>query len=257
MEMNRDKSIADSVMSKIENEKITPIRRSVFLLRRIMQWIWVLLTVFVGGHSLGILIYFMVEFDFRLLKIFLKTPEKLWIILSVTVWFLLLAFGVVWCWIGYRKTKNGYKTENITLVVAIGIATASIGFISYKSEVSTYMDQMFGKFLPAYQSWEYIKINLWSQPEKGFLAGKVDAIETDKMTLKLKDITGKVWQVNFDGAFIRHRVPFEKDAFIKLIGRAFGSEFLATEIRPWNGRYQQKLICEEMGIDLPVCITHK
>ena len=66
-----NKSLADKIMKEIEDEQIKPQGKEYFIKKQIFLWLTVAFSAFIGGHSLGVLIYFLTDFEFSLISIFL------------------------------------------------------------------------------------------------------------------------------------------------------------------------------------------
>lgn len=227
--------LAEKILKDITEGSIRPRERSYFIKKRILTWMKVFLACFLGGHSLGILIYFFSDFDFNLLPLFLKTPEKKYLLLAIVIWFVFFIGGAIATYHQYRKTNRGYKTENLKLIFFILIGVVLIGNLSYKGEFSKFFDEKFSEHIPYYQSWESVKLSLWSRPESGFLAGRISEISNGKV-VSITDLSGKKRTIDSGKAMVRNRVVLVKGVLIKLLGKLEGEVFIVKEVRPWKGR---------------------
>lgn len=227
--------LAEKILTNITQDNIRPREKSFFVMKNAFNWIKVFVACFLGGHSLGILLYFFNDFDFNLLPLFLKTPEKKFLIFGVLLWFALFIVGAIFTFREYRKTRKGYKTENGKLAFIITLGVFLIGQLSYRGEFSQYFDKKFGEHIPVYQSWESVKVSLWSRPERGFLAGKIVGIQDENIT-KIIDMTGKEWIIDSSNARVRRRVVISPHITVKIMGVLEGDVFKANEVRPWQGK---------------------
>lgn len=251
----KNHNLATKVMTKITNAKITPMARSHFVRRNAVRWLTAIIFVFVMGHSLGVLFYFLFDFDYALLWLYLESPVKSLVFLSLAMWFGLVAVSFAVAYWQYRQTHHGYRTETRNLAAIILIGTITIATVSYQSEVSPALDRVFGEHLPVYLDWQKQKLQVWSQPERGLLSGTVRSVEEEEIVIT--DLTGRVWQVQIKDALIRRRVHLTKDTVVKVIGRFERSNrFIAQEIRPWQGHGMQMKRCLEQGIALKDCIKN-
>jgi hypothetical protein len=78
--------------------------------------------------------------------------------------------------------------------------------------------------------------NIWSQPEKGLLAGEIKKISMENNQFELEDFRGLHWQVEEDEKIlIPANVIIIIGRKVKLIGeRRTEQVFFAREIRPWG-----------------------
>ncbi|MCB0420125.1 MAG: hypothetical protein KDD61_03965 [Bdellovibrionales bacterium] len=233
--MNDDLLLSRRVLDQIARENIQPKSRMYFFLEALKTWFLVLISIFIGGHSLGILIYFASHLDFALLPLFLKTDEKVLLLFSVLVWFVGLVLGSVFGYRRYRKTKKGYRIESFNLILLVIVGVFGVGLLSYKTEATVYFEQKLHKYLPVYQPWESLKIRVWSRPEEGLLAGSILKI-VDEKNIEMRDFKGEVWRLDLSQSLIRKRVSLEEGVLVKVIGELKQNDFLVKEVRPWMGR---------------------
>lgn len=248
---NNSSDFVDKVMHHLESSQLQPTPKYIFVLKQVLVWMGLTLFVFISGHSLGILFYFIFDFDYNILTIILKNSEKRALLLLILMWFVSFMVFFTLAYHKYRQTKRGYKLETIALILVLSLPVAIIGGISYQTRFSIYLDKKMGLFLPYYQPWEAKKINVWMSPAKGMLAGQVKSKENDNQLI-LVDFTGHVWRVDISEAILRRPNLLNKDSIIKLIGRADHSRFKALEIRPWQSEATHKKRCFE-AVDKHEC----
>ena len=95
------------------------------------------------------------------------------------------------------------------------------------------MEQIFAENIPVYRSLEERKISRWSNPENGFLSGKI--LEKEETAIIIEDWNSKKWEINFRNAIIKGRIFLEKDEKIKITGEIFEDNiFIANQIGPWE-----------------------
>lgn len=231
------KQVIEETLKKIKQEKIEPTPKWHFLLKNYAVWLGFFGLVFLGGISLGLLIYFslglgqeMADFSDRPQHLFSfwRFLPHFWLILIPIVFF--LAFLI------FRKTKNGYHYDNLLIFLGLLFSFALLGNAIYFSRNSEMMDDCLFRDVPYYKDVSYDKERMWSRPELGFLGGKIVKLEEDN--LNLEDFVGTVWLVKFDDDMsLRPRVSLVPDVLVKIIGQKTEENvFEAEEIRSWEKR---------------------
>lgn len=245
---------AKKILDKIKVDDIKPRSSIYFLIQRLVTWASLFLFILVAGHSLGLLIYFLSDFDFALVPLFFQTPKKLLLLSLMTFWLVISFVGGVFAFLKYRKTIRGYRLESHRLAVGILICILFIGWVSYKTEASAILEQSFNEFLPIYQPWESIKISIWSQPNKGFISGTIEK-KLSEGKIEIRDFTGNIWSVDISRALLRGQVQLRIKNIIKIIGSVDRDhQFQAREVRPWHPLHTHANRCRKAE-DKEACIS--
>ena len=229
------KQVIEETLKKIKQDKIEPTPKWHFQLKNYAVWLSFIGLVFLGGISLGLLIYFslglgqeMADFSDRPQHLFAfwRFLPHFWLALIPIVFF--LAFLI------FRKTKNGYHYDNLLIFLGLLFSFVLLGNAVYFSNNSEKMNNCVFRDIPYYEEISYDKERMWSRPELGFLGGKIIKLENDN--LNLEDFVGTVWLVNFDEDIkMGRRVSLVPDVLIKIIGQKTDENvFEAEEIRSWE-----------------------
>lgn len=245
-------NLSEKVLEQITKEGIKPISKRLLVAKQGFVWLFLLLGIFISGHSIGVLIYFFLDFDFKLLSLYLRSNEKAILIYGISVWMVLFFVGMFVFAKVYRRTKKGYRTEARKLFSIAIVLALFIGWTSYRIDIAPTLDQQFSEHLPFYQSWESLKIKTWSQPALGLLFGKLQQREEGE--LLIIDATGGVWKVDISHALHRKQAKLIVNEYLKFIGKQTDvGVFVAEEIRPWPGKKARHGRCLNAD-DMEACI---
>jgi hypothetical protein len=257
--MNKN-DFKQNFLNKIKKENIKPIPKIVWIFQEVIKWLLVLIFIFIAGHSLGVIFYILLDFNFYLLPLYLQSSEKTLIVFGLILWIVLTILGLIFSIIIYRKSKRGYKISSFYLFSFVFFVVLLIGFMSYKKDFSKQLSSYLGAHFPeSFYDWEEQKLLFWQNPEAGYLVGKIMRVESK--SLSFKDVTGKYWKLENTNSlsFLSPRVEIKPFTFIKVIGRKLSENvFHAEEIRPWRGRKFDKKRCKnKIGTEKDECIRNQ
>ncbi len=230
------KDLVQETIEKIKNEKIKPTAKWKFIAKDYSVWFICFVSILLGAISLGLILFLLLDLDWDIYSdlthpqfgLFLRTIPYFWIAILLLI--LALSF------ISFRKTKKGYRYDNIVIVLgSIGIIIL-LGLVAHSFHAGKSVHEMISKIFPQYSKMNNLKEKEWSAPEFGFLGGKI--ISLKDQGFDLKDFEGKLWIVDYDNkTLVRCELPFEVEEKVKLIGKEVEErKFEASEIRPWEGK---------------------
>lgn len=219
--------ITKKIIDQIKDEKISP--ESVFLvrLRKTAVWTFVVVSILAGSVAVSAISFVIRNSEYDLVQrfgsaFFFESMPYFWLI-----------FLAVFLFVGdyiYDKTTFGHRYGVAKIAGVYIISTVLIGttFVSLGS------DRLFENEIREDSLMRGMIFNhtlVWSQPENGFLSGRIRDLSTS--TLILVDFSGKEWLVNIDNTLIRKPVRMIEGEYIKLIGKNSDDTFDAEDIRPW------------------------
>lgn len=230
------KNLIQDTLARIKKERIAPEPRWKFLARRAGAWIALGLIVFLGALSVSVAYFLLTQLDWDLPMMMHQNILFYGLGVFPYFWLLLLViFGIATFW-SIRKTENGYRFSwaKIILLSAGGILFA--GIILSTIGINKRLNGSMMRNVPYYARHTTTKETQWMQPEKGFLAGTIQAI--DGNIIKLEDLKGQSWKIEINNqTLVRPSADVSIGQMIKLIGvQKDGQNFAAIEIRPWAGR---------------------
>jgi hypothetical protein len=149
-------------------------------------------------------------------------------------WIISLIIFLFIAMIGIKKSKKGYKisyTKILSFSALFSILAGTLFFIGGGGE---WLDNVFSAKVGFYEGVETKKINLWSMPENGHLAGIITDIGETK--IELTDFNNQIWTIDIEQAKIPRSVQIVEGEKIKIIGEIISPDvFLAKQLRPWGG----------------------
>ena len=232
------RNVTKDVIQKIEMENVKPIPKWEFKVKEILTMLFFCLNIVIGALGTSIIIFLIknneVVFDGSYVKNFGE-----WIILSIPfVWFILTAIGLVLAFLFLKKTKEGYRYDFWVLVVVNLVLSISIGSVIYSLGYTEKLNEYFNTNIPSYSRYFDPRVNVWSRPASGYLAGTIFEVKQD---LIIVDFNQKRWVVNIVDSNVRGRVSLVLGEKIKVIGVQTGDKtFKASEIRPWMGKMMER-----------------
>lgn len=231
------KKFCDKVLEKIKEEKITPKPRWQFLLKDYFVWLAFAVSVIVGGLAFCVALSITINNDWDIYHYLSLSPAK-HILLSIPyIWIILIFLFLGLSFYNYKHTKGGYRHGAFVVLGLSVVGSVILGLVFNSLGMGRKIDRMFAENIPLYQNIHCCcnRKDIWSQPEKGLLAGEVRKIANDD-EFELKDFTGLVWQVEKDEKIIMPvNFVIVIGRKVKLIGEKRAEKlFWAREIRPWE-----------------------
>ncbi len=232
--MNSEES-RHNIIDFIKEKEIKPTPSWVFTLKTTGGWISFLIGVLLGGLAFSVILYVIQQSEFSLIdhmshsgfEMFLSLLPFIWLIFLVG-FFIISIFGIRHSWKGYKIPLLKQALWSIGLSISIG----TLFFIGGGGE---WLDRAYGNTLSGYETIEERKMQVWSNPEEGYLSGFIS--ETNEEQLIISDFSDRSWTIDISGSWIAPPVLLEVGERIKLVGEKKGEfQFKAEEVRPWGGR---------------------
>ena len=228
-----------NIIDFIKEKDIKPTPGWVFKLKTTGGWILFLLAVLLGGLAFSVVLYAIQQSEFTLLnhlghsglEIFLSLLPFIWLGFLV-LFFVVSIFGIRHSWKGYKIPLLKQALGSIGLSISIG----TLFFIGGGGE---WLDRAYGNTLSGYETIEDRKIQVWSNPDEGYLSGYINEINDDQLIIS--DFRDRTWTIDIKDSWIAPPVLIEVGERIKVVGEITGRmSFHADEIRPWGGRQRMR-----------------
>jgi len=232
--------LGKKVLERIKAEKIEPKPRWQFLLRDCLIWTAFSISVIVGALSFGVILFVFLSNDWDLYKYLQVNPFQHFIFSLPYLWVIVLLVFLALAYYNYKHTKSGYRWEAYYVWGLSILASVILGLLfHFAFGLGEKIDRALSGNLPVYARIHAYcnRKNVWSQPEKGLLAGEVKKIEDDD-GFELEDFKGLAWYVEKDEKLLMP-VGFVVvvGRKVKLIGEKRDEKlFRAWEIRTWDNR---------------------
>ncbi len=214
----------DQIIQKIKNENLKPINRNVFVLRKSVVWLLLLLTTIFGAYAFAIFFLRTLYIDFDNWHYFSNTYNGfLWDNIPM-IWILFFVFSLFLMFYLFKQTNKGYKYS----IIFIGAASLIVSFLlgAVLAKALAYQ----GAILDQFERERFIN---WTSPEEGRLSGEV--LFSNQEYILLRDIKDDVWNVNTTYILDNSREVLENNQVISIVGKYdYANNFTACQIMPLN-----------------------
>lgn len=228
------KDVTNDVLKTIQKQNIKPTPKWEFKLKELFIMLLFCLNLIIGALGTSVVIYLLANnealFDVSYVRSFGE-----WVIISIPiVWLTFTSIGLILSYIFLRKTKDSYRYELWVSALINIVLSLTIGSLIYFLGYTERLNQYFNDKLPMYSRYFDTRVNVWSRPEQGYLAGKIVGVDINLIVL---DYENKRWVIDITDSNIKGRVVLRVGERIKILGiKTSDNIFKASEIRPWlNG----------------------
>jgi hypothetical protein len=223
-------SISSSILKKIKKEKIEQHSKLYFFAKFTLMLFGGIIFLLIGTIAAAVIFHFF--HDLELLEIF--SIERMIFFKA-----LLLSFPIFWVIIsillgifaGYfaRNTKKGYKISYKIWFIGIILIQIFAGFTLEQSPLGEQLEHRMFRQINILGSREGMFQELWQNPEKGMLIGKIYKITEGKFILI--DLKKKEWEVDFQEKDVQKKGTLAVSDKIRIIGKQIGAtQFSAKKI---------------------------
>lgn len=225
--------LAAKILKEIEVQQIRPLSKSLFVLRRVLIVVALVLTILLGAFTISLALFAIRSESMEMQRgigFLSVAADRLPLLLSISG----ILFSVMGVLI-YRKTRHGYRARAHRIVAAILLTTVLGGLFFYETNAVFQGHRFLMQHVPRYQSaMHHYRANLWNQPQQGRIAGVIVSTEWDFFLLK--DFQGREWEVDDVDAHWRIRQMREAGDSVKVMGvLREDSAFDAHHVIPWRG----------------------
>ncbi len=135
--------LTDSILKKIEEQRLAPTPRWQFLLTRTAFWVLAILSVVIGGVAFGVADYVFFDNDGINLSSLQDAPIHD-IALSIPyLWLAVLGIFTYIAYKGFRKTRSGYRYTTVMVLCSSVVASVVLGMslnaVDFGQSVHTYL----------------------------------------------------------------------------------------------------------------------
>lgn len=217
------KKMYDALWQKIENVKLQPIPRWVFLLQRFGVWVALVLSVVLGAFALSYMVFAVQEGDF--LTVAGNDPFAILTTL-LPVWVLVfLVFLALALW-GVEHTERGYKIP-LLLWILTNLAVTGFGALALVAlNVPADIDPLVERHIEPLSVMGMTR-PLWQRPGQGHLQGRVRDI--DSGTFTLEDPRGEQWTILLN-EHTRIDTPVELEKRLGVLGHPQGEHVIQADV---------------------------
>lgn len=229
------KNLKDSILKKIDQERIQPRSRWIFVLHNVLFWTLFAIGVLLGAAGFGVILYALNADDFDLMAELSGSGTSLFMSLLPIFWICFFAIFLVLSVIGIQHTKKGYKwpiSRFLGLNLLIGVI---LGSALYAMGGGAKLDRIFDTSVPGYQSFIQKQMERWFRPEEGRLAGEIMEVDDMVGVFILREADGTQWEVDYTEADIRLRTREPEMVPVRVMGTMLSeNQFSAAIVAPFH-----------------------
>lgn len=119
--------LSEIVEKEIEARGMSPRPRWHFLLKRSVLWSLAVSSILIGAVSYSVANYVFFDNEGLSPSVLLDTPLEVIVQNVPFIWLLLFGLFCVATYVGLRNTRSGYKYQTAGVVLAVLVATISLG----------------------------------------------------------------------------------------------------------------------------------
>jgi len=228
-----EKDLGKKIIEKIEKKKIKPKPKWEFLLKDSVLWFFVVLTVIVGSLAFSIIIYMIDNNDWDLYDHFSDNYFGFILATLPYFWFIVLVLFLGLLFYNFKHTTGGYKYTTSTIMLSSILLSVILGVLFYNLGFAQEFEDLLADNVQPYKDLVKNREKVWTQPEKGVLAGKVVVI-IDQNNFKIIDLNKNEWQVLASNLRQQKCPHIQEGIRIKIIGQKItNQQFEAHIIRPF------------------------
>ncbi|MFZ2154306.1 MAG: hypothetical protein WAV16_03695 [Candidatus Moraniibacteriota bacterium] len=225
---------ATEILKNIEDKKIKPKSKWVFLAKDYLVWGLFVLATLVGAMAISVIIFIINDNDWDIYKYLQKSIWAYFLILMPYFWIIILGILSFLAYFNYTHTRKGYLLNPYLVIFGSILFSIILGWALFAVGASQKIDKIFAQKIPYYKNTEMHKNVFWNNPDKGLLAGEIIEIKNDHSFL-LKDLESNKWQIVGENIIWKEKVAAVAGEKIKIIGQVGGKNlFEAREVRPWG-----------------------
>ncbi len=224
---------AEEIIDRIRSEEIRPRPKWQIVARRTAFRVAWILAIVLGSISFSVILYVVREAEYDLLAHAGHSRLEMILALLPLIWIVFVLVFLALSIFGFKRAPRGYKYSFRKIFGISTVSSMVIGTLFFLVGGGQFAERAMESSFDSYKGVSQRKIEIWSQPDHGFLSGKIISVEPS--VLSILDFSGKEWNIPYADAFIAGRVELVRDEQVKLIGKMLDQQtFTASEIRPWG-----------------------
>lgn len=235
--MNKQiKQIGENALEIIKQKEISPKSKWQCFLYSKIAWGLSFVFVVIGSLAFSVVIYMVKNNDWDMHSHLGNSLAEFIIVTLPYFWIALLIILICLAFFSSKFTEKAYRYKLITLLSIGLLLNIVLGIIFYNIGFGRVIDLYLQDKVPVYNYMSINKAKMWTQPEKGLLAGLIISVNEKQLTVK--DYNNNLWNIELaDNVIIKGRMEIEVGLRINIIGeKQEDGYFLAKEIRPLIGR---------------------
>ena len=228
--------ISKNTLQKIKKDKVRPHSKQYFLLRRSAIWTCFGFSIFFGSIASGVAIFLLRHIEWDLYQHLGRSFIEFVVLVFPYFWLIFLVGFTCFTYYSFRRTEQGYRYHTLWIISQSIVFSIIGGGFLYVTGLPEKLEAVFQDNVPFYRGLEEHRRKVWMSPRQGLLAGSIVKVISEQK-IQIEDLHGGMWVIDIGDAIWRGRLRPSDNLKIKIIGEMKGrTEFIADEIRPWEGR---------------------
>lgn len=196
-ETTKSANLRQSVLERIETDKVCPHGRLLFVCRDSAVWLAWLLSVVVGAVAVAVTLYVLA----RSSSVFYEATHDSFVAFLFDVvpyaWLLIFTLMVVLAVTNLRYTKRGYRYTVVQIMASSVVLSLAGGAVLQLAGLGAVIDSRLGTGMPMYVSQDKMETALWQAPADGRLVGRqVETTVAPTSTIIFEDSAGARWTLD-------------------------------------------------------------
>ena len=228
--------ISEKILETIKNDHIAPVPRWHFLVRSCVFWALFGFSVILGSLAFSVMVHIANSIDMDMLShlqgnLFVST-----VMLLPYFWAVFLFLFALVSYYNWKHTKHGYRIKRRWIFLGSIVLSMFLGSAFYFIGLGRGVDSIMIKAMPMYNASKHrARLEIWQQPEKGLIIGRILDVNVEGNNLIIQDGKGNSWNVGND---VKNKTKekiheiVKKGAIVKIVGNENGPKgFIAKDIR--------------------------
>lgn len=229
----KQNTIADEIIKRIEEDNVEPIARWHFVLKNSGFWgLWGI-SVLIGSCALAASIFVVQNSGWQYQSITHDSFARFFFDSIPLFWIVSLAVMILFGYYNVRKTTRGYRFPFILIVLASILASCIGGVLLYAFGIAATIDNI-RKPLPFGMPIVSMEEARWNNPDRGLLAGIVESVDREAETMTLVLFGGNHQEVSLTELEEENIALLAPGSRIRVIGTFTDETFVACALLSWE-----------------------
>ncbi len=232
-----NKDISNDILNKIKCDKICPTPKWCFVCKNYASWLIVFISGLIISLSLSLMAFLFISHDWDIYQLESENIARHILVYTPYLWIILFLLFILLAVYNFNKTEDGYKFGFIRSIFTGLLIVVILSSFMMITGLSSKINDNFRQDMPGYKVLVRDRCDIWDDPEKGLLSGRVQEIKNDEEFI-LNDFKDNSWQVRKENVkIIPPEFIIKEGGNIKMIGRICDPcpvrTFIVNTIKPW------------------------
>lgn len=225
--------LSKDILGKIKKQNVVPKSKWHFHLLRGLIWSAVIFTLIFAALSSAIVIRHLWATDWELARSISESSIQSILGLLPYMWLIVIALII---FVGdrlFKKTRKGHRFSALNVLLASLILSLVLGTGFFATNADQPFENAIRKNFKPYEMWEIRKHKRLVAPDRGAIAGKVEEIDGEKITIR--DFKDREWTVETDRTYFHDKRTPDVGDTVGIMGeRLDESHFKAHRVKYWE-----------------------